>query len=243
MAPRGELRIEALADAEAVARRAAAFIAELAANAIAERGRFVMALSGGSTPWQMLRVLAQSQVSWPALHIVQVDERVAPSGDAERNLTHLEQCLRAGAAHPRIYPMPVEETDLPAAAKRYAEVLEGLAGAPPVLDLVQLGLGADGHTASLVPGDPVLELTADDVGITGLYQGRRRMTLTYPAINRARRILWLVTGKEKAQVVARFHDADGSLPASGIAREHAVLLTDRAAAEYLPPGAVQNLPA
>src|SRR5262249_18994987 len=126
--------------------------------------------------------------------------------------------------------MPVEEADLEAAAARYAEVLRGLAGAPPVLDLAHLGLGPDGHTASLVPGDPVLEVTVTDVAPTGVYQGRRRMTLTYPVLNRARRIVWLVTGPDKADMLARLSKGDDSIPAGRIHQDRAVVLADRDAA-------------
>ena len=126
--------------------------------------------------------------------------------------------------------MPVEAPDLEAAAKRYARALQEIAGSPPVLDLVHLGLGPDGHTASLVPGDPALEITDSDVAMTGLYQGRRRMTLTYPILNRSRRILWVVTGKEKAEMLARLRDGDRSIPAGRVRRDTAWMLADRAAA-------------
>jgi 6-phosphogluconolactonase len=130
----------------------------------------------------------------------------------------------------QIYPMPVESPDLEEAAKRYAAVLAQIAGSPPVLDLVHLGLGPDGHTASLVPGEPVLEVSDADVGVTGTYQGRRRMTLTYPILNRARRILWLVTGSEKAGMLIRLQNGDPSIPAGRVNQERAVVLADRAAA-------------
>jgi len=167
--------------------------------------------------------------------MAQVDERVAPAGDADRNLTHLHESLLEHAPLPReqIYAMPVEGTELAGAAERYAATLQNIAGSPAVLDLVHLGLGPDGHTASLVPGDPVLDVTDSDVAVTALYQGRRRMTLTYPILNRCRRILWVVTGSDKVDALARLRDADGSIPAGRIERENAVILADRAAAQRL----------
>jgi len=166
---------------------------------------------------------------------VQVDERVAPVGDPERNLTHLRESLLAHAPlrPDRVHAMPVEERDLDGAAARYAETLREIAGAPPVLDLVHLGLGADGHTASLVPGDPVLEVDDADVALAGPYQGRRRMTLTYPMLDRARRVLWLVTGAEKAEMLVRLLDGDRSIPAGRVRRERALVLADRPAAARL----------
>ena len=226
------MKIEVLADAESVARRAAALIAADARSATALRGRFVMAVSGGHTPWIMLRALASETVPWQAVHIVQVDERVAPAGDPDRNLTHLQaSLLDAVPLRPQqIHAMLVESSDLEAAAKQYAETLNEIAGSPAVLDLVHLGLGPDGHTASLVPGDPVLEITNSDVSLTGIYQGRRRMTLTYPVINRARHILWVVTGAEKAEMLTRLRNADTSIPAGRVCSEDAMVLADSAAA-------------
>jgi 6-phosphogluconolactonase len=226
------MRIEVLADAEAVARRAAAVIAEEARAAVAARGRFVVAVSGGRTPWQMLRALAAEAVPWARVHVIQVDERVAPVGDPERNLTHLRESLREAVALPpgQIHAMPVDAPDLDVGAARYSHTLRELAGSPPVLDLAHLGLGSDGHTASLVPGDPVLEVTDREVALTGqAYQGRRRMTLTYPVLNRSRRVLWLVTGTEKAAMLARLRAADPSIPAGRIRPERALVLADRAA--------------
>lgn len=226
------MKIEALPDADAVARAGAAFTAEEARAAVAARGRFIMALSGGRTPWAMLRALADEPMPWSDVHVVQVDERVAPAGHPDRNLTHLrESLLTHSPLRPeQIHAMPVESTDLEAAARRYALTLREIAGAPAVLDLAHLGLGPDGHTASLVPGDAVLEVTAADVALTGVYQGRRRMTLTYPMLNRARRIVWLVTGREKADMLARLQAGDESIPAGRIRRDQALVLADREAA-------------
>lgn len=226
------MKIEILTDVDAVARKAAEIIAAEARAAVAERGRFVMAVSGGHTPWQMLRALANENVPWEKLHVVQVDERVAPPGDPDRNLTHLRESLleHAPLRPEQIHAMPVESTDLDAAAKQYAMTLREIAGSPPVLDLVHLGLGPDGHTASLVPGDLVLNVTDKDIALTGVYQGRRRMTLTYPTLNRARRILWLVTGSDKIDALARLRAGDVSIPAGRIQRDQAVMLADRQAA-------------
>ncbi len=226
------MHMEVLADAEEVARKAAAIIADEARAAVDARGRFNMAVSGGHTPWKMLRLLAGEEVPWTGVHVVQVDERIVPAGDPDRNLTHLHESLlaRAPIRPDQIHAMPVEAQDLVAAASRYALALRELAGSPPVLDLAHLGLGSDGHTASLVPGDPVLEVTDADVALTGLYQGRRRMTLTYRILSRSRRILWVVTGGEKVGALARLLAGDRSIPAARIGQDQALLLADRAAA-------------
>jgi 6-phosphogluconolactonase len=226
------MRIEVLIDAEAVAKKAAAFIAEEARASIAARGRFLLAVSGGKTPWIMLRALAAEAVPWEHIHVVQVDERVAPAGHSVRNLTHLREALLQHAPLPeeQIHAMPAESPNLEAAAGRYARMLREIAGTPPVLDLAHLGLGLDGHTASLVPGDPVLEVADRDVAITEVYQGTQRMTLTYPMLNRSRNILWVVAGAEKVTMLKRLLDGDGSIPAGRIRRDPALILADRAAA-------------
>ena len=229
------MKIEILADANAVADEAAKQVAALARAAVAARGRFLIAVSGGKTPWKMLRALANEEVPWPQFHVFQVDERIAPSGDPDRNLTRLRESLLSHAPLPaaNIHAMPVEEKDLEAAAACYAKELEDFAGTPPVLDLAHLGLGPDGHTASLVPNDPVLEMTDRDVALTGVYLGRRRMTLTYPVLNRSRNILWLVTGGEKTVMLRRLQAGDVSIPAGRIRHENALVLADKAAAVNL----------
>ena len=229
------MKIEVLADSDAVASQAAAIIAAEARDAVVARGRFVMAVSGGRTPWQMLRALAGEKVPWEEVHVVQVDERVAPPGDPDRNLNHLRESLltRVPLRPEQLHAMPVEATDLKAAANRYAQTLQELAGSPPVLDLVHLGLGPDGHTASLVPGDPVLDVADTDVALTGPYQWRCRMTLTYPIINRARRILWVITGSDKVRPLARLRNADRAIPAGRVGQDQAQVLADRAAAGSL----------
>lgn len=220
------LEVEILPDAEAVARRGAEVVSSRAAEAIAARGRFTFAVSGGQTPWAMFAALAES-LPWDRIAVYQVDERVAPDGDPDRNLTHLRESLpRATAVD--VHPMPVGADDLEAAAASYAALL------PDAFDLVHLGLGADGHTASLVPGDPVLEVVDRDVALTGQYEGRRRMTLTYPVLDRARRILWLVTGADKAAALRGLRAGDSSIPAGMVAREHALVVADAAAAAGSP---------
>jgi 6-phosphogluconolactonase len=227
------MKVEVFTDADAVARQAAALIATEARAVVAARGRFVLAVSGGHTPWAMLRALSGEDVPWPNVFVTQVDERVAPAGDPDRNLTHIRESLRAPLRPEQILAMPVEAPDLQAAVARYAASLQEIAGSPPVLDLVHLGLGPDGHTASLVPGDRVLEVTDADVALTGIYQGRRRMTLTYPMINRARRILWLVTGSEKVEMLGRLRKGDASIPAGRIRQDQAILFADQAAAQQV----------
>jgi 6-phosphogluconolactonase len=229
------MEIRVLPDAAAVAAEAARLIASEARVAVTARGRFTMAVSGGRTPWQMLRLLAREQVPWHSVYVAQVDERMAPAGHPDRNLTHLRDSLLEHVPLPpeQVCAMPVGSPDSEAAAARYAQMLQQVAGSPPVLDLVHLGLGADGHTASLVPGDPVLDVTGADVALTQPYQGRRRMTLTYPMINRARRILWVVTGADKASMLLRLRGGDATIPAGRVHRDPALVLADRAAAEKL----------
>jgi 6-phosphogluconolactonase len=229
------VKIEIFADPDSVAREAAKIIAAEARAAVAERGRFIMAVSGGQTPWIMLRALAGEDVPWASVHLAQVDERAAPAGHPDRNLTHLNESLLNHVPLPaeQFYAMPVEAADLESAAKQYAAALAKIGGSPPVLDLVHLGLGPDGHTASLVPGDAVLQVNDADVAVTRVYQGRRRMTLTYPILNRARRVLWLVTGSEKAGMLVRLREGDPSIPAGRVNQERALVLADRAAAGQL----------
>lgn len=227
------MKLEVLPDAESVAQRAAELVAAEARAAVAERGSFSFAVSGGSTPWKMLRALADEDVPWGGIHVFQVDERVAPAGHPDRNLTHLEESLLAHAPLPpeRVHAMGVEDSDLESAAASYARELERAAGSPTALDLVHLGLGPDGHTASLVPGDPVLDVKDRDVATTvNPYQDRRRMTVTYPLLDRARRILWVVTGGSKVEMLERLREGDPSIPAGRVASERALVLADRAAA-------------
>lgn len=199
----------------------AARVIEIAGqNAIRERGRFDLAISGGTTPWKMLEKLAESRLPWSKTSLFQVDERVAPSGSPERNLTHIVLTLPLNC-QPSIRPMPVGSEDLDAACQVYDFSL------PERFDLIHLGLGSDGHTASLVPGDPVLEVTDRRVAMTeSEYQGTRRMTLTYPVLDAARRILFLVTGDGKEEALTRLLAGDRSIPAGRIRNRETLLVTD-----------------
>ena len=225
------MRTEFLPDPDAVANRAAERIAQVAREAVTKRGRCALAFSGGTTPRRTFRALAGEDVPWDRVHLFQVDERVAPSGDPERNYLHLKEALIDRIAIPsaNVHPMPVEEGDLDEGARRYEAILRQIAGTQPVLDLVQLGLGEDGHTASLFPGDAALDVVDSEVAVSGVNKGRRRMTLTLPAIDRARCILWLVTGSGKAAVLERLRAGDRSIPAGCVRSDRAVLLADKAA--------------
>ena len=218
-----EPQIEVLPDAAAVAERAAAYVAERARAAADDHGRFTFAVSGGRTPWAMFAHLAEEDMPWGRTAIYQVDERVAPADDPERNLAHLLASLPAESGA-EIHAMPVEATDLEAAAADYARSL------PESFDLIHLGLGPDGHTASLVPGDPVLEVLDRGVAVTGAYQGRNRMTLTYPTLNAAKQVLWLVTGEDKLDALRRLRAGDASIPGGRVSPASALIIADAAAA-------------
>ena len=207
--------VEVLGNAEAVFSRAAAFVADRVRGCVDERGAFSLALSGGRVQ-PMLELLDAEDVPWEAVSVFQVDERVAPHGHEERNLTQIEAAL----THARIVPMPVEDEDLGAAALRYAALL------PDRLDLVHLGLGPDGHTASLVPNCGALRVRDRDVAISREYNGRRRMTLTYPAIDRAREVLWVVTGEDKAEALVQLLSGDPEIPAARVRTPIQTVLTD-----------------
>jgi 6-phosphogluconolactonase len=213
--------VRVVPDADALAVEAARYVVERARAAIVDRGRFTFAVSGGHTPWTMLGVIASCEVPWERVVIFQVDERVAPAGDDDRNLTHLVESL--GGVPARLEAMPVGDDDLGAAAARYGRRL------PARFDLVHLGLGFDGHTASLVPGDPVLDVADRPVAVTGEYQGHRRMTLTYPALARAGEILWIVSGASKRDALGRLLHGDRSIPAGRVEASRSTVMADAAA--------------
>jgi 6-phosphogluconolactonase len=214
--------LETLADADAVARRAAGYVTQAARAAVSARGTFTFAISGGHTPWAMFAELAHEDVPWEQVQLFQVDERSAPEGDPDRNLTHLNDSLRGAPA--QVHAMPVTDADLDAAAAAYAALV------PDRFDLIHLGLGPDGHTASLVPGDPVLEVTGRLVAVTGVYQGHRRMTLTYPALARADQLLWLITGADKKEPLGKLLAGDPSIPAGRVEAARSLVIADQSAA-------------
>jgi len=224
-----EHQLVTVPDATMLASRSAAFVAERARTSVAHHGRFTFAVSGGTTPWAMFAELASHDVPWSAVQIFQVDERVAPDGDPDRNLTHLRESL--GHSDPEVVAMPVDDPDLESAAAAYAKRL------PDHFDLVHLGLGPDGHTASLVPGDPVLEVADRLVAVTQPYQGHRRMTLTYPALARADEVLWLISGEDKREALAKLLAGDQSIPAGRVEARHSTILADAAAAPEAELGA------
>ena len=217
-----EFELVTLPDAASLAKQSASFVAARARAAVADHGRFSWAVSGGRSPWAMFAELAHEDVPWGSTEIFQVDERVAPDGDPDRNLTHLRQSL--GSAPAKVLPMPVNDPDLESAAAAYADAL------PARFDLIHLGLGPDGHTASLVPDDPVLEVTDRLVALTAPYQGHPRMTLTYPALSRADEILWLISGEDKRGPLAALLHGDQSIPAGRVQARHSTVLADASAA-------------
>lgn len=214
------IEAEIVADPDVAAQRGAGYVAAQLELAVAERGEAHVAFSGGNTPWIMLRHLAGDAVPWARVHAWQVDERVAPDGDPDRNLTRLAELLPSAAT---LHPIPVTSGTPEEAAAAYAERL------PASFDVVHLGLGDDGHTASLTPGDPVLDVTDRLVAATQPYRGRRRITLTYPGLRRGRRFLWLVTGEAKVAALGKLLAGDRSIPAGRVPQDAAVLVADEAA--------------
>ncbi len=229
------MNVEILADAEALAQRAVDVLVASAAVAIDERGLFVWAVSGGTTPRRMLELLSERRdLDWSRTHLFQVDERLAPDGDPDRNATMLDEALltenfRRLNKPAGLWLMPVTADDPVAAAADYGASLDSIAGSPVVFDLIQLGMGSDGHTASLIPNDPILDVDEVDVALTGEYQGRRRMSLTWPVLDRAKELLWVVGGASKLDAVQQFLDNDPSIPATLPTQARATVLLDLAA--------------
>lgn len=222
------MRIDRCANGAAVAEAAADAMASALQAAIDERGVATLALSGGSTPGPSFEALATREISWPNVHVVQVDERVAYEFDGDRNLVMQREALVGRVELASVLPMPVTDATLERAALEYNEQLAELTGWPVTIDVVQLGLGSDGHTASLIPGDRALDIDDRDVAISQMYQGRQRMTLTVPAIRRARQKVWIVTGESKREPLDRVLAGDLSLPATLVASDGDILVTDLA---------------
>lgn len=227
------MEIKIFPTSEEVAQQAALLIADLIREKVAQKGFFTFAISGGRTPWEMIQALAQENLPWEKVYLFQVDERVAPDGNADRNLTQLFAVLQGTRLMTRlnIFPMPVTAAHFGQACEEYAEHLQQITRNGK-LDLIHLGMGSDGHTASLIPGDSVCEVMDQDVAMTAApYQGRVRMTLTYPLINRAEKILWLLTGAEKAKMLQRLLVSDQDIPAGKIAQDQALVFADEAASK------------
>ena len=228
--------MEVLVDGEALAERAVELLVASAARAIDERGQFVWAVSGGSTPRRMLQLLSERRdLDWSRTHLFQVDERIAPDGDPDRNASMLDtelltETFRQHNSPAGIWLMPVTDDDPASAAQRYGETMDRLAGTPVVFDLIQLGMGGDGHTASLIPNDPILGVEDRDVAISEKYQGRLRMSLTWPVLDRAKELLWVIGGESKQDAVRLFLDGDVSIPATLPTQARATVLLDQAAA-------------
>ena len=227
------LKIEVGRTGDDVAATAAIHLVERARAAVSRHGTFCIALSGGRTPWKMLECLVELDLPWTAIHVFQTDEREAPDGDPDRNATRLAAILGdSGLPDANLHLMPVAGGDLRRACETYALAIARHARSGR-LDLVHLGLGEDGHTASLAPGDPVLDVADRDVAVAGPYRGRRRMTLTRAAIDRAAERMWVVTGASKAAMLARLRGGDGTIPAGRVSRRDAIVFADEAAATDL----------
>ena len=219
------IELEVFDDDRGAARRAAELIAAAGAEAKAERNIFSLAMSGGRSPWAMLAILGElDEMPWGETELFQVDERIASPGSEDRNLTHM--ILGLSMDHQAaLRPMPVTQRDLDAACREYETSL------PERVDVIHLGLGPDGHTASLVPGDPVLEVSDRRIALTETaYQDHRRMTMTYPELENARQILWLVTGDDKVEPLRKLLAGDESIPAGRVRNERMTVVADRAAA-------------
>jgi 6-phosphogluconolactonase len=216
-----EHKLQVAPDANGLSAMAASYVVSLAKAAVVDRGRFTFAVSGGHTPWAMFAAFRNEYMPWAHVELFQVDERIAADGDPDRNLTHLHESI--GDVPALVHPMPVNDPDLDAATSAYAALL------PERFDLMHLGLGPDGHTASLVPGDPVLDVTDDLVAVTQPYEGHRRMTLTYPALARAGHLLWLVTGSDKRDALAKLLAGDESIPAGRVKAGRSLIMADESA--------------
>lgn len=226
------MEIRTFQSSNKVAKEAAIYIADRIRKQLAVKDFFTMAISGGRTPWEMIKKLATEDLPWDRINLFQVDERVAPDGHPDRNLTQLFNSIQDTKLMTQIniFPMHVVAEDIQQACEEYSETIQRVTKNGK-FDLVHLGIGTDGHTASLIPGDGVLNVQDKDVAMTDHpYQGRQRMTLTYPIINRSEKILWVVTGEEKAEMLNKLLQQDPNIPAGKISQHRAILLTEECAA-------------
>ena len=210
---------------------ASEFIARELMQAVRERGRATLAFSGGRTPWGMFEQLASHEVNWSAVHLLQVDERIVPPDHEARNWRQfLAGALASRVPRDNQHAMPVEIEGPDMAAGQYARILAECSGDPPTLDIVHLGIGADGHTASLFIDDSLIGETQRTVAVSRSYEGYRRLTLTLPVLNRARHVVWFAVGAARRAALARLYEGDTAIPASHVQRDHATCFTDREAA-------------
>lgn len=224
------MEIRVAPDASAAAADAAEWIAGKLRLALRRRGTAALAVSGGTTPAAMFTVLVACELPWRDVTVWQVDERIAPDGSPDRNASQLAVFDEVGA-HVRL--MPVGESDLNVAARRYAD------GLPASFDVVHLGLGDDGHTASWLPTDPVVD-DAEPVAMSGHYHGTRRMTLTPRVVNGARHRLVLATGASKAAAMRGWLLRNVALPIDRLHRSGTVVVLDASAASELPLAAPRH---
>jgi len=223
------MRVEVYATPAAAAARAAALVKDCIESAIAGRGLAAIALSGGKTPVGMLSELASAPIDWPRVHVFQVDERLVGEHDTRRNWRVIRAAFeRSGLPASHLHAMPLDAASPEAGAREYARELRAAVGTPSVLDAVHLGLGEDGHTASLFPGDAAVD-AAGEIALSGIHDGMRRMTLTLETINRARARIWLVTGPAKRAIVKRLLEPGAGLIASRVRSAESILVLDREA--------------
>ncbi|MEE9172505.1 MAG: 6-phosphogluconolactonase [candidate division NC10 bacterium] len=236
-------------DLEDVSHRAAELFIRLANEAASSTGRFAVALSGGSTPRALFTLLAtdpfKQRVPWPKVHLFWGDERCVPPDHPESNYRMARDTLldQAPISAQNIHRMPAEDEDCARAAAAYEQTLraffEGVAGELPCFDLILLGMGEDGHTASLFPGTAALAETERLVAPTYVEKlGTYRLTLTAPVINHAAHVAFLVAGESKASVLREVLEGERDpqrLPSQLIqpSRGRLVFIVDRAAAKEL----------
>jgi 6-phosphogluconolactonase len=216
-------KLEVLADPAALSRRVADWMLEVATG---KDGILAVALSGGSTPRSLYRLLAEppyrDAFPWSRTHWFWGDERFVPHDDPQSNYRMVQEALLSRAPIPaaNIHPVPTEGLGPEAAASAYERELKSFHGgerldaARPLFDLTLLGLGSDGHTASLFPGTAVLAERNRWVAAVIGAKSEARITLTYPALESSRRVAFLVAGEEKRAMFGRLRHGDDSLPAA-----------------------------